>query len=71
MKLRFFDKIGGDYMAFVGEAMKDMLVKKAYNNLKKRGYSYPLSTCYYVLLGILDREGEGALNEYVKTVEIR
>lgn len=49
-------------MAFVGEAMKDMLVQKAYGNLKKRGYSYPLSTCYYVLLGILDREGEEAWN---------
>lgn len=43
-------------MAFVGETMKDMLVQ---------------STCYYVLLGIFDREGEEALNEYVKTVEIR
>ena len=51
--------------------MRDMLVQKAYGNLKKRGYSYPLSTCYYVLLGILDREGEEALNKYVKTVEIR
>lgn len=58
-------------MAYIGEAIKDMLVQKAYNNLKKRGYSYPLSSCYYVLLGILDREGERALNEYVKTVEIR
>lgn len=35
-----------------------------------RGYSYPLSTCYYVLLGILDKEDEEVLNEYVKTVEI-
>jgi hypothetical protein len=59
------------FMAFVGEAMEDMLVQKAYGNLKKRGYSYPLSSCYYVLLGILDREGEEALNEYVRTVEIR
>lgn len=58
-------------MAFVGEAMKDMLIQKAYSNLKKRGYSYSLSTCYYVLLGILNREGEEALNEYVKKVEIR
>ena len=71
MKLRFSGMIGGDHMAFVGEAMKDILVQKAYGDLKKRGYSYPLSTCYYVLLGILDKEGEEALNEYVRTVEIR
>lgn len=58
-------------MAFVGEAMKDMLIQKAYSNLKKRGYSYSLNTCYYVLLGVLNREGEEALNEYVKKVEIR
>ena len=43
-------------MPYIGEAMKDMLIQKAYANLKKRGYKYPLSTCYYALLGVLDRE---------------
>lgn len=57
-------------MAYIGEAMKDMLIQKAYGNLKKRGYKYSLSTCYYVLLGVLDRDGEKGLNEYVNKVNI-
>ena len=58
-------------MAYVGEAMKDILVQKAYADLKRRGYKYPISTCYYALLGVLDREGEDGLNRYIKNVSIR
>jgi hypothetical protein len=58
-------------MPYIGEAMKDMLIQKAYANLKKRGYKYPLSTCYYALLGVLDREGEHGLNKYVEKINIK
>lgn len=62
--------IGRDYMAFVGEEMKDILIQKAYRILEKRGYEYPMYTCYFVLLRILEREGEESLMKYAKTVEI-
>ena len=62
--------IGRDYMALVGEEMKDILVQKAYRILEKRGYGYPMYTCYFVLLRILEREGEESLMKYAKTVEI-
>lgn len=58
-------------MGFIGKEMEDMLVQKAYNNLKKRGYKYPISTCYYSLLGVLQREGEQVLNKYVAEVQIK
>lgn len=58
-------------MGFVGKEMEDILIQKAYGKLKKRGYTLPLSSCYYVLLGILQREGEKALDNYVEVVEIR
>ena len=62
--------IGRDYMALVGEEMKDILVQKAYRILEKRGYGYPMYTCYFVLLRILERKGEESLMKYAKTVEI-
>ena len=62
--------IGHDYMALVGEEMKDILVQKAYRILEKRGYGYPMYTCYFVLLRILERKGEESLMKYAKTVEI-
>lgn len=55
----------------VGEFMKDMIIQKAYGSLRKRGFKYPLNTCYHTLMGILDREGENGLNEYVKKLNIR
>ncbi len=58
-------------MSFVGKEMEDMLIQKAYGKLKKRGYTLPLSGCYYALLGILQREGEKALDNYVDKVKIR
>lgn len=57
-----------NHIEFVRET--NGLIQKAYNNLKKRGYSYQLTTCYYILLNILNKKGEEALNEYVNTVEI-
>lgn len=58
-------------MAYVGEAMRDMLVQKAYGMLKKRGYKFPISSCYWNLLGILDRDGESALYKYVNELKIQ
>ena len=58
-------------MGYVGEAMEDMLIQKAYGKLKKRGYTLPISSCYYNLLGILQREGEKALDNYIENVKIR
>ena len=56
-------------MGYVGEAMEDMLVQKAYATLKKRGYKQQLDSCYYILLGILRRNGEMALNKYVNELK--
>lgn len=58
-------------MAFVGDATRDMLVQKAYGILQKRGYQYPISSCYWTLLGILDRDGEEALYRYAKQAAIQ
>lgn len=58
-------------MGYVGEGMEDMLIQKAFDKLEKRGFSYPLNTCYFELLGILRRKGEEALDEYVATVKIK
>lgn len=58
-------------MGYVGEKMEDILVQKAYATLKKRGYKQQLDSCYYILLGILRRNGEFALNQYVTTLKIK
>lgn len=58
-------------MEYIGQACEDMLVQKAYNDLRERGYSQPLQTCYWTLLGVLQREGSKALDKYVETVMIR
>ena len=57
-------------MSFIGKEMEDMLIQKAYEKLRKRGYSQPISKCYWSLLGILQREGEAALDRYVASVKI-
>jgi len=55
---------------FVGSATRDYYVQVAYGTLKKRGYSHPIGSCYYKLLGILDRDGLDALEWYVKNVPV-
>lgn len=57
-------------MSYVGKFTEDYCIQVAYGMLQKRGYKLPLHTCYYVLLRVLQREGEEALYKYVKTVKI-
>ncbi len=55
---------------FVGKEAEDMCIQKAYGILQKRGYQLELNTCYYSLLGILQRDGLKALYEYAGSVNI-
>lgn len=57
-------------MAYVGDAARDMCVQRAFSILRERGYQAELSSCYWRLLGVLDREGEKALYEYARTIPI-
>lgn len=57
-------------MDYVGKAMRDKCVQEAYGILCKRGYLHPINSCYYKLLGILDREGYNALIKYVEETKI-
>ena len=57
-------------MAYLGVDMKEMCIQKAYGLIRKRGYNKPINTVYWVFMGVLDRDGEDALYEYAKTVNI-
>lgn len=56
-------------MSYVGKAAEDYCIQVAYDMLRCRGYKLPLHTCYYAMLGVLQRDGEEALYRYVKTVK--
>lgn len=57
-------------MSYMGKSTEDYCIQVAYGMLQKRGYKLPLHTCYYTMLGVLQRKGEKALYEYTKTVKI-